>query len=234
MVRAMNSEHMARLPGPTEPRVEVTCTMCHMSRSVPRELRFELINAYAAGGIDSLVQRYRHLRMQYYERGAYDFSEFTLRWVAQQIRAQGNLHDAIAAVQLNAEVNPGEWEVVRRLAEYRLEAEALERGGAAAVALYQKLRRGAQDERYYWRAWQWSILNNVGYRLLAAERTAEAVAVFRLNVERYPRDWEVYDSLGEGYAANGDTALAIEQYERSLEMNPENTGGLRALERLRG
>jgi tetratricopeptide (TPR) repeat protein len=42
-----------------------------------------------------------------------------------------------------------------------------------------------------------------------------------------------YDSLGEAYAANGDRELAIKNYELSIELNPENKGGIEALKKLR-
>jgi len=35
----------------------------------------------------------------------------------------------------------------------------------------------------------------------------------------------VYDSLGEAYAAAGETHLAIDNYEKSVALNPKNEGG---------
>ncbi|MGZ4812535.1 MAG: tetratricopeptide repeat protein [Terriglobales bacterium] len=40
-------------------------------------------------------------------------------------------------------------------------------------------------------------------------------------------------SLGEAYMKNGQKALAIENYEKSLRLNPENRGGEAALAQLR-
>jgi tetratricopeptide (TPR) repeat protein len=45
--------------------------------------------------------------------------------------------------------------------------------------------------------------------------------------------WNLYDSLDEAYAVAGDLEKAIENYEKSVELNPENTNGIAALERLR-
>jgi hypothetical protein len=39
--------------------------------------------------------------------------------------------------------------------------------------------------------------------------------------------------LGEGYALMGDTQLAIENYERVLELDPDNHNAVEMLERLR-
>jgi len=53
-------------------------------------------------------------------------------------------------------------------------------------------------------------------------------------VELYPQSWNVYDSLAEAYMMNGDKDLAIEYYEKSLALNPNNTNGARMLQKLKG
>jgi tetratricopeptide (TPR) repeat protein len=57
--------------------------------------------------------------------------------------------------------------------------------------------------------------------------------MFRINVELYPESWNVYDSLGEALLAAGDHESAIAMYEKSLEINPDNTNGKDMLERIR-
>ena len=75
-------------------------------------------------------------------------------------------------------------------------------------------------------------LNRLGYGFLRAKKLPEAIAYFKLNVEFYPNSWNVYDSLGEAYMANGDKELAIANYKKSLEMNPKNTNGAEMLKKL--
>jgi CubicO group peptidase (beta-lactamase class C family) len=77
-------------------------------------------------------------------------------------------------------------------------------------------------------------LNNLGYEFLAEKKHDAAIALFMLNAEFYPESWNVYDSLAEGYMTRGDRELAIENYGRSLRLNPKNTNGERMLERLKG
>jgi cytochrome c-type biogenesis protein CcmH/NrfG len=60
----------------------------------------------------------------------------------------------------------------------------------------------------------------------------EAVAILQLNVEQYPASWNAYDSLGEAYMAAGDRQRAIENYRKSLQLNPQNTGAIEMLRRL--
>ncbi len=75
-------------------------------------------------------------------------------------------------------------------------------------------------------------LNRVGYEHLRAGRTADAIAVFRLNVALFPRSSNAYDSLGEGYMEHGDTTLAIANYRRSLLINPDNANAREMLSRM--
>ncbi len=37
---------------------------------------------------------------------------------------------------------------------------------------------------------------------------------------------ENYDSLGEAYVANGNRELAIANFKKSVELNPQNTNGI--------
>jgi len=48
------------------------------------------------------------------------------------------------------------------------------------------------------------------------------VKIFLMNVELYPESFNVYDSLGEAYMKVGKKDLAIENYKKSLEINPLN------------
>jgi len=77
-------------------------------------------------------------------------------------------------------------------------------------------------------------INYLGYVLMSEGANDEAIVIFRLNAELFPESWNVWDSLGEGLMAKGDTAGAIENYEKSVKMNPENTGGKAMLRSLRG
>ncbi len=44
--------------------------------------------------------------------------------------------------------------------------------------------------------------------------------------------FNTYDSLGETYMENGDKNLAIQNYKKSLELNPKNTGAVEKLKKL--
>jgi uncharacterized membrane protein len=75
-------------------------------------------------------------------------------------------------------------------------------------------------------------LNSLGYQLIRTKQYDEAIRVFQLNVEAYPRSSNVYDSLGEGYMNAGNKPQAIANYQKSLELNPKNRGAVEMLRKL--
>ncbi len=104
----------------------------------------------------------------------------------------------------------------------------LEQGAAAAVERYRTLKttRAADFSFEEFR------LNTIGYQLLGRGRTAEAIVIFKLNVEEYPRSGNVYDSLGEAYLKAGETDLAVVNYRKSLELSPDNQNAREVLKKL--
>lgn len=75
-------------------------------------------------------------------------------------------------------------------------------------------------------------LNMLGYELLGDGEIDLAVAVFKLNVDRFPADPNAYDSLAEAYLANGDRDEAVRLYRKALEVDPAFENSRRMLERL--
>lgn len=77
------------------------------------------------------------------------------------------------------------------------------------------------------------LLNQKGQDLLEAGQLTEAITLFKINIALFPDSWNVHDSMGEAYFQAGSTDLAMQSYERSLELNPNNKHAIRALERIR-
>ncbi|HSG27742.1 MAG TPA: hypothetical protein VLA34_04615 [Candidatus Krumholzibacterium sp.] len=77
------------------------------------------------------------------------------------------------------------------------------------------------------------ILNVKGYELIRSDRLEDALVVMSLNVDLFPSSSNAYDSLGEVFMEKGEVAQAISNYERSLELNPDNANAVTRLEKLR-
>jgi len=98
-----------------------------------------------------------------------------------------------------------------------------------AVKRYHELKK-EQPKDYDFRETE---LNRLGYYLLQKKnRIKDALEIFKLNVEVYPKYSNGYDSLAEAYMVNGDRMLAIKNYAKSLELNPNNQNAVNKLNEL--
>jgi hypothetical protein len=79
-----------------------------------------------------------------------------------------------------------------------------------------------------------AAMNRFGYTLLASNRAVDAIEIFKLNAEAYPRSANVYDSLGDAYEAAGRKEEAIKSFERALSIDPTYPSSLAAVQRLKG
>lgn len=98
----------------------------------------------------------------------------------------------------------------------------------AVLAQYQLLK---QSEQVRYLPDQ-DTLVMFGYLLMAEKRYHAALQALKLEVQEYPHYWNAYDTLAEVYAALGERQLAIQNYEKSIELNPDNEYGIEQLKKL--
>jgi pimeloyl-ACP methyl ester carboxylesterase len=72
-------------------------------------------------------------------------------------------------------------------------------------------------------------LNDWGYTFMRNEELEKALEVFKLNTMLFPDSWNAYDSYGEVLLMSNRKEEAIEMYEKSIELNPENENGKKIL-----
>jgi len=99
---------------------------------------------------------------------------------------------------------------------------------ASALKRYREITE-QKDSAFYFDETEF---NRLGYQFLQGNNLDAAVEIFKINVERFPESWNVYDSLAEAYMNAGQTELAIQYYTKSLELNPENQNAIEMLKRL--
>ena len=66
-------------------------------------------------------------------------------------------------------------------------------------------------------------MNILGYELINKREFEKALLVLKSNVDDNPNSSNAYDSLGEIYMLIDNKDLAIENYKKSLELNPKNS-----------
>jgi CubicO group peptidase (beta-lactamase class C family) len=75
-------------------------------------------------------------------------------------------------------------------------------------------------------------MNSAGYFLLQSGATEKAVTMFKLNTEAFPNSSNTYDSYAESLMTYGNKTYAIENYKKSLELNPDNENAIQMLQEL--
>ncbi len=76
-------------------------------------------------------------------------------------------------------------------------------------------------------------LNRLGYIEMNKGNLNAAIQIFKFNVLKYPASANVYDSLGEALLKSGDKLNAMINYQKSLELNPENENARQVIDELR-
>ena len=72
-------------------------------------------------------------------------------------------------------------------------------------------------------------INSFGYGLMDDNRYNEALEVFKLNTNLYPKRFNTWDSYGECLLKLNQTKEGLRAYKRSLELNPGNENARRIL-----
>ena len=105
---------------------------------------------------------------------------------------------------------------------------AIDKGGVAAVQQFKQERSQHNTVTL-----TESNINSIGYLLLQLKKVDDAIAVFEQNTADYPNSANAWDSLAEGYMIKGNKELAIQYYEKSLQLNPDNTNAVEQLKKLK-
>ena len=77
-----------------------------------------------------------------------------------------------------------------------------------------------------------SDMNSIGYKLLQGDRVEEAVSVFKLITEAFPKSSNAFDSYAEALMKQGNKEQAVVNYKKSVEMDPTNQNGIDFLKKL--
>lgn len=101
-----------------------------------------------------------------------------------------------------------------------------EEGLEAGSNTYSDLKKDKADEFDFGE----NELNRLGHKYLNNQEVEKALGVFKLNVGAYPKSSNVYGNYASALMKNGDKEGAIENFKKSVELNPANP---KAIERLK-
>jgi CubicO group peptidase (beta-lactamase class C family) len=150
-------------------------------------------------------------------------SKYTIVVLGNYPSPTGPVMHAIDLVLHDAPVPP-----IKRSAVDEIRPLLFRQGVAAAIAKLDSLKSDPANYDF-----SEGEVNALGYGLVAAGKTSDAIEIFKLNVKEHPTSANVYDSLGEAYASAGQRDLAIKTYEKALELDPKMPSAIDALKKLK-
>jgi len=112
---------------------------------------------------------------------------------------------------------------------WRMTNEVVEGGAGAIKKHYQSL----SNKFGYTVIPQFSDLYILGMSFLQQKKVELALDIFKLNADNNPKNWAVYSCLGQAYQMNNNIDLAISNYEKAVELNPNFTRGKEILSKLK-
>jgi len=74
------------------------------------------------------------------------------------------------------------------------------------------------------------FIDYLGYHRMEIKKFKQSEEFFKLNVVNYPESYNVYDSLGDFYAVNGEKDKAIENYKKSVSLNKDSLSKIKLIE----
>lgn len=77
-----------------------------------------------------------------------------------------------------------------------------------------------------------SGINSFGYQLMGDGKEEDALKIFKMNTELYPKGFNTYDSYGECLVKIGRIEEGITAYKKSLGLNPNNENAKKVLEEI--
>ncbi len=78
-----------------------------------------------------------------------------------------------------------------------------------------------------------TVVNWLGYLFVMEAQYEKAYRMMKLNTENYPDSWNAFDSLGEILMILGKYDAAIENYQKSLKLNPGNANATKMIEEMK-
>ena len=104
-----------------------------------------------------------------------------------------------------------------------------QKGPEKALEIQKEFSQLVSDYRLY----DPDVLFPIAAEYAQAKKTDQAVAVLGLCTAAFPDYWECYDQIGRIHMTVGNKQLAIENLNKSVELNPDNAETLEMLKKLR-
>jgi len=109
-----------------------------------------------------------------------------------------------------------------------LASEIIKNGGAESIQASLEKIKSHRSELYF----DEQMIDRIAYEWMEKGHVSEAIEVYKLNTGTFPQSFNTHYDLAEAYLKKGDTTSAINSFEKSLELDPDNEEVQKALKEL--
>lgn len=98
-----------------------------------------------------------------------------------------------------------------------------------AIETYYLLKKNAENEYSFENPGE---LNKLGYELLRFGKINESITIFKLATSEFPKDANLFDSLGEAYFTDKQYDLALESYKKAISLGGTKGNAEKMIEKI--
>ena len=98
-----------------------------------------------------------------------------------------------------------------------------------AIETYYLLKKNSKNEYSFENPGE---LNKLGYELLRLGKNNESITIFKLATNEFPKDANIFDSLGEAYFTDKQYDLALESYKKAIDFGGTNGNAEKMIEKI--
>lgn len=206
---------------------------------ISREALSELSESYKASSESPLGQtayhdgkllfRYHHGQSDNYEGGVAWLPDPGYTIILLTNNRCNQLADHINAI--DAILRGNDFEIPKRSIELSLRAKIYHKGYKAGISFLDSIRKNA--ENIYNFQQEKKELINTGTWLQENDRKEDALKMLNYSRSRFPDSPDVLIALGNLYSEMGKKDKAFKNYQKAVEMNPENAVAKEKLEELK-
>ncbi|MCI3937751.1 serine hydrolase [Chryseobacterium aahli] len=121
-----------------------------------------------------------------------------------------------------------EYEIPKKSVYQAIRKESLDNVNTA-IATYYLLKKNSKNEYSFENPGE---LNKLGYELLRGGKNNESIEIFKLATKEFPKDANLFDSLGEAYFANKQYDLALDSYNKAISLGGTNGNAEKMIEKI--
>lgn len=121
-----------------------------------------------------------------------------------------------------------EYEIPKKSVYQAIRKESLDNVNTA-IAKYYLLKKNSKNEYSFENPGE---LNKLGYELLRGGKNNESIEIFKLATKEFPKNANLFDSLGEAYFTNKKYDLALDSYKKAMSLGGTNGNAEKMIEKI--